>query len=367
MSNKFTMKLFIPAILSVMMASTSCKKDAPFIKPYTVPPTYNFSIIDSSATARIIMWQSINNYLATAPAAQLNQPMLDSLWLNNDSTFTPQIVNNYIYTNNILNRLTVNLASAVANADSIKNLADSVILLSGSNNTPGAKGIAGWQMAGAKLLFDARGVEMYEVFDKAMMGVLAMRNTINSLTAATTADNNTANENGSTAMQQSWDVAYNYVGLPKDYDAGFNYNAQPVKADRPLGIAALFARPAGDSIYAAFRRSRAAIASFDYRIRDIDKKIIERNIEKTLGAVAISYLDAIPVAIGQAQKLHLLSQAYGIIWGLQSRPETSTLSADAFGILRQIFKENFYDLIADVALTKINSAKNILVDVYGAP
>ena len=82
------MKLFYIAFV-LCAGIFSCVKNDPFIKPYTVPATYDFEDTDSTSKAALIMVYGIKNYLATGVNGTLKGAIADSLWDNTDSTLLP--------------------------------------------------------------------------------------------------------------------------------------------------------------------------------------------------------------------------------------------------------------------------------------
>lgn len=337
----------------------SCVKNEPFMQSYMVPAVYNYNSKDSSVLARIIMMHGIENYLATSVSNQLNQAILDSLWNNKDSTFTQAMVPGYLYSHTILNRMiTTKLPDATTNPDSMKILADSVVYLSQFNGRDAGNGVAGvLGSAAGKYLFDARGVEFKEVWVKAMLGAMCMADAMANLYV-------TPGE----ASAAAWDVSYRYTGLPENYDPSFDYTVAPLKADRPLAIAGLFAGAkafrGGARVYEEFRRGKASVLAGDRRVSNPSADTLKIYIEKTIAGAAIDALDNAKQTTNLATKLHSLSQAYGLVRALNYGSQLSPLTPADYLTLRAIFKINFYTLALDNSYVKINEARNILSTAF---
>ncbi|MFT4094792.1 MAG: DUF4856 domain-containing protein [Niabella sp.] len=352
------MKFITGIICCFTVLLFSCVKNEELISAYTVPATYSYTNSDSSAKASVIMMCAMQNYLNTSVSTTISQAVVDSLWNNDSEPFTSQMVTNFLYVDTILNNMTsVYLSSLTSNADSIKAFADSAVDNSVYYNVAGSEGVTGWQTqsdnASTKRLFNAEGKEYSEIWYQAMLGAMAMYNTFNELTGTAT----------------YWNMAYDYIGLPQNYDPTYDYTATPVPADRPLGIAALFA-DAGKTINAGYlvdkelRTGRAAIDAGDSRVYNIAIDTITIVIEKTVALAAVSAFNSAIESTDIASKLHYLSQAYGLVIALNNR-STSYLTSTNYWLLREIMDGDFYTLIADSAAEDITEARDIIADAYG--
>ncbi|MCH5599279.1 DUF4856 domain-containing protein [Niabella ginsengisoli] len=139
-----------------------------------------------------------------------------------------------------------------------------------------------------------------------------------------------------------------------------------MRADRPLGIAAyLGATGAGAKVYEEFRRGRSAIGAGDGRISGISLNIILLNIETTLAATAVNFLDDAKEFTDVPSKLNALSKAYGLVIGLENRALSDLLTSENYNAIRNVFKDRFYTLVQDASYTKINTARSLLAGAYG--
>lgn len=350
------------AIVVGCLSIISCVKNEPFIAPYSVPKTYDFDNKDSATKARMIMLYGLKNYLLSGVNKQLDGALADSLWQNKDSSFTEEMVPDYVYSHHILNRMSsINLANDTENPDSLKAFIESAVNVSASYNVAGSNGVAGWQMlstpTSSKRLFNSRGVEYIEVWEKAMLGSMALVS-INYYLI-----------NAGTTNSGYWDLAYNYSGLPKDYDPSFNYDLPPLKADRPLGVGALFSNPSliqiGTKIFEDFKRGRVAMNAFDNRMVNIAKDSLLINIEKAFALSAITYLNAAMNGGNTADKLYTLSQAMGTIIALKYRLTEDLLDEPTYWMLRGKMDTSFYTLIQEPGFTTIKQVRDALATSYG--
>ncbi|MCH5721068.1 hypothetical protein [Niabella hibiscisoli] len=358
---KLHFKLFLIAFATLI--SVSCVKNTPFLDAYSVPPVFNQESNDSTALARVIMAHGLANYLSNSVIETIDTAIVDSLWLNRGRQFTSSMVPDFVYDETMLNNMVgrISLASNTGDADSLKGLADSVAILSRFFNVPAANGTAGVRTQNTpvsqKRLFNENGMEMQEVWFNTMLGANFMQNAFGNL----------AGPGQSVAL--AWDVAYNYMGFPVNYDPELDYYAGMARRNRPLGIAALFAGvknlDAGAKIYEEFRRAKAAATAGDARVNAISITTIVGYTEVTLAQSALFALDSVKQIADPVAKLHYLSKAHGLIRALKYRNSgVSPLSVEVYQQVRAIMKENFYTLTQDASYTKISQAASLLFNAY---
>ncbi|MBS1661436.1 MAG: DUF4856 domain-containing protein [Bacteroidetes bacterium] len=359
--NLLTFSLFA----GVTAFSVSCKKDDK-IPEYAVPTTYSFDNVEyKESGARISMWVGYTGILGKSNVRQLSQDTVNNLWNNTGKSFTTETANTIPYTFDVLNNLTYNLAGKAADAALLKSYADSMVVVSKFYNTTGSRGVAG--KIGTRI-FNYTGVEFNQLVAKGLMGSLVLSNVSSLLDAAKSADNNTVVAGQGTAMQHNWDLAFGYIGIPKDYDSGKVYTN--TTADRPLAVGGYFGErgkyiKSGGTVFEAFRKGRAAIGAKDYAVRDAAAATIKEFVEKTLAAGAYYYFGAAQTQNDLSAKFHGLSEGAGFIVGLKYRPSTSKLTEANYQILLGIAKSDFYALADDAANTKLKQAQSILTAAYG--
>jgi hypothetical protein len=351
---------------SVLIASvSSCNKDddAP---QYTVPTTYTFDNVEyKESGARVSMWVGYTGILGRSNVRQLSQDTINNLWTNTKTSFTAETAAGIPYTHDVLNTLAFSLATKTTDAATFKTLADSMVKISQYYNTPASKGVAG--KIGTRI-FNYSGLEFNQAVAKGLMGALQLSNINSIFDKIATDDNNTVVPGSGTAMQHNWDLAFGYVGIPKDYDSGKAYtNAMP---DRPFAVGGYFAErgkyiQAGGKVFEAFRKGRAAIVAKDYAGRDQAIATIREYIEKTIAAAAYYYITAAQTQAELSAKFHGLSEGYGFALALKYRAANSKLTAANYQALLDIMNTNFYTLAEDASNTKLKQAQAIFTTAYG--
>jgi len=366
MTNFRILKPFQPAIsfasiLLVLMAfsgTSSCVKNTPFKDPFSVPSSYHFESTDSSAKAKVIMMKAMENYLSTANSGVLDTLLIDSLWQNKNNSFTPTMAPDFLYSAAILNNMkTIGLMGSTNSVNELMIFADSLYIASKSYSINATNGTAGFLQSGAsKYLVSRSGRAYKEIWANAMIGGLAMSNVSSLFMGA----------NGIDPLN----LAYDFMGLPRGYDPGTNYDTPPVKADRPLGIASLFAitdtgKQMAAKIYEEFRRAGAALKAGNSDIAGGPMVLIRDYTDKAIAAALISYLDNVKKSSDKGIQLHNLSMAYGLVWAMQFRLVQGALTNQDYNALRVVMDTNFYTLIQESGFTKINQVRNAFANAYG--
>jgi hypothetical protein len=358
----------ILAAISVSVLAASCDKDNDSIPDYTVPDTYNFSNVEfAEGTTAVNMFQGFTFYLGRGATRQLSQDTVNFLWNNTNNAFTAEMASNLPNTPAQLNASTINLAAQTTDAALIKIIADSMVKVSQFFNTAGGEGKAGKQ--GSRLLNYA-GYEFNQGVTKGLMGALQFVKINQHLDASVSADNNTVVPGKGTAMEHEWDLAFGYVGIPKDYDSGKVYVSTDVT--RPLALGGYFAErgkfiKSGGTVFEAFRKGRAAIGAKDYKGRDAAIATIKEYIEKTMAAACYYYITHPQAITDKPSQLHELSEGRSFLIALKYRPATAKLTAANYTTLLGIISvdQNAYGLINDASYTKLKQAQQILTTTYG--
>ncbi|GAO44862.1 hypothetical protein FPE01S_04_01050 [Flavihumibacter petaseus NBRC 106054] len=355
-------------VSGALLTLSSCSSDdGPVTPDYTVPATYDFAQVNNTdAVARVSMWAGFTSWLGKGASRELNSDTANYLWNNTNTAFTAEIAGNLPYKYDALNTMTISLATEVADATQFKAYADSMVNLSEFYATPAAPGIAG--KIGNRLV-NHSGLEFNQAVAKGLMGALVLKNVYQLLDKVPT-DDNTLTSGAPSEMQQDWDLAFGYIGVPKNYDTAFNYSTAPVPADRPLAIGGYFGErgkyiQAGGRVFEAFRTGRAAIGAKDYSTRDQAISTIKEYTEKTLAAAAYYYLTASQTQSDLAAKFHSLSEGYGFVLALKYRAAGSKLTATQYTRLKEILETPFYDLAADANNTDLKEAAQIFTTAYG--
>ncbi|OOQ61757.1 DUF4856 domain-containing protein [Mucilaginibacter pedocola] len=367
MKKVFT-KAFLFSLTGSLLALTACKKDknttpeGETILPYTVPTTYNFTgAAYLKANQRVRMGAELNSFLGTANntviTAQKANDMLDN--------------KNNVFADATLNTSGVTLVEKTAEADYFRGHFATQATNSNSNTVAATNGTAGIYTSGTtKRLVGATGLESNQAVAKGMMGALYFKEAMTLLTNVSTLDNKTVADGG-TAMTRAWDEAFGNLGVPIDYD--FNKTYANTDANRPLLWGGYLAErgkaiQAGEIIFGAFLKGRAAIGSRDYAVVKAQAEIIQDKWEQLNAAAALEY-STIPtnsVNVGNfATQFHALSEGFGFIHSLKYRSTRSKLNAADYATLKAIFDTNFYTLINEAGFTKLVQAQTILKATYG--
>lgn len=355
------------AALASSLFIISCNKEDNPIPEYTVPTSYNFDNVDyTEASGRVAQWAGFTAYLGKSTSRQLSQDTVNLLWNNTGSAFTAEIASNLSFTPAQLNGQGFNLASKTADAIVIKTFADSMVNVSQYYNSPAAPGVPG--KIGSNRIFNYTGLEFNQAVAKGLMGAMVLNQIFTHLDKTVSDDNNTVTPGQGTAMQHDWDLAFGYLGIPKDYDTSKSYaNTDPA---RPLALGGYLKErgqyiKAGGIVFDAFLKGRAAIGAKDYAVRDQAIATIKDILEKTLAAAAYAYVTLPQSSTDLAAKFHNISEGFGFIVALKYRPANSKLSAANYQILQGILQTDFYVLHADAANTKLKQAQSVLSTAYG--
>lgn len=359
--------LYLLSATVLFVSTTSCNKDDnDTITPYTVPDTYTFDNTEyKEAAARISMWVGYTGLLGKSNVRQLSQDTVNNLWNNTNNSFTAETAAGIPYTYDVLNTLSYNLAGKTADAVAFKALADSMVKVSQYYNTTASKGVAG--KIGNRI-FNYTGLEFNQAVAKGLMGALTLSNVNSILDKIPTDDNNTVVAGSGTAMQHNWDLAFGYVGIPKNYDSAKAYTSADV--DRPFALGGYFRERGrylkiGGTVFEAFRKGRAAIAAKDYAVRNQAIATIKEYLEKMIAAAGYYYITAAQTQTELSAKFHGLSEGYGFVLALKYRAANSQLTAANYQTLLDIIKTDFYTLAEDASNTKLKQAQAILTNAYG--
>lgn len=349
-----------------VLSLASCKKDKveEVIAPYDVPKTYNFSDAKySSSTSRVRMWLEQNTYAGTGNtgAAALSATKANDFWNNTNNPFTDAT----------LNTSGVNIAGKITDGPTFKAYFDGLVTTSQSlGATVASNGTAGFvnRTATGKIAVDAKGVEYTQAIAKGLMGSLLFKQAVDLLITVKT-------DATIELQKQHFDEAFGYLAVPVNYDPNITYaNTLPV-AERPLAWGGYLAErgkdiKAGEIIFNAFLKGRAAIGAKDVKVRDEQINIILEKWEQLAAAAALAYVTSPTtgdVGLGALPgvKLHALSEGWGFIATFKYRPATSKLTAANFAKLNDIINTSFYTLLNEPGYPKLVEAQGILKATYG--
>lgn len=364
--------LKVTALLMLGGYITSCKKDNSNDPPreYVVPSSYNFENASFEETSQAVnMLIGFQTYLSKATSRELSQDTVNYLWNNTNDAFKADYVSNLAYSPDQLNSFSgVKLSGLTKNAETFKKYADSMVTISTYRNDVAEQGKPG-KVNNTTRLVNYSGLEFNQLVAKGLMGALQLDKVFENLDKTASADNNT-NVSGKnyTAMQHAWDLAFGYVGIPKDYDSSKAY--ANTETSRPLAVGGYFrerARPigAGGAVFGAFLKGRAAIDNKDYSARDAAITTIKEYLEKTLAVSAYAYLNLSKTRSDDAARFHDYSEAYGFTIALGYRAANSKLTTADYQKLVDILKMDYWELKKTENATKVDEAINVLKTTYG--
>lgn len=197
-------------------------------------------------------------------------------------------------------------------------------------------GKGGYVKSGSKTRYvNAKGLEMNQVVNKALIGALLADQINNNYTSAAKLDAVKADHEAGkadkdgvayTTMEHNWDEGYGYLyGTSADKA---NPNATIGKDD--IFLNKYTGKVDGDAdfkgvaqkIFDAFKKGRAAIVAKKYDVRNEQASIIRENVSKVIAVRAVHYLlkgkaAASATTVNYATLFHDLSEAYGFVYSLQ--------------------------------------------------
>lgn len=364
MKNRVYSLLLSTALVAAVFTLPACQDDPEIGNTtpkfnYTVPTTYNFSNVNyRNQQIRIIM---MSEFVAEARKAHaqgvvVNGDKLKNMLSNLNNPFAADSVNTS----------GVKLEDKIAGTEiaEFKAMIDSAVAAS-KNTMPAVNGRSGLIANSADpskvYLVNSNGLEFKEYFDKTLMGALAHYQ-ISSIYLSedkigNTVDNVNVVVGKGTTMEHSWDEAFGYFAVSKEFPTnktGIAFISKYADGrDALLGV--------NKKIMDAYLTGRAAISNKDYATRDAQAKIIREQIELVFVATAIHYLnEALKNLANDGVRCHVLSEAIGCIKGLKYNPITKTDFAKINEICGQI-GNNFHT----VTEAGIKQAKAQLVEIYG--
>ena len=218
-----------------------------------------------------------------------------------------------------------------------------VVVPAVNNNITASSGVAGSYTDAdppRTVKVNSKGFELNQIFSKGLIGALQVDQIVNKYLAFSTLDGARQDheddvysytypgqtEPSITKMEHYWDEGFGYLqGLDNQFASGLgdpstgrdtaNLNYYLNKVNNQTNEAGIT-----DRIYKAFTIGRAAITAKDYDERDRQATIIVSELSKVIGYKAEYYLRNAAEDIengDMAAALHALSEAYGLILGLQ--------------------------------------------------
>lgn len=302
----------------------------------TVTTPYTTSFRDASGTStvdlgaaatRLDMFTELNNYMATVATAvttptpaPLDAAKLGNLYRNINNPFTAPALN----TSGLHLRERTAVSFEAANkAEAVRTYIDgqlaALATASQSVANTATRGNAGRL---GRYLVDARGFEVNQVIQKALIGALVLDQIGNVLLGANSlaADNRqVVTGKPYSEREHNWDLAYAYMTKNPTMTTLAPSTAPPT-APRERFLAGYLNEkndPASPGVYLAFLKGRAAIVNNDDAMLRTQVDIIRTELEKTIAKSAVSYLASWKSNAAPDVKAHALGEAVGFVYSLQ--------------------------------------------------
>ena len=336
----------------------------------TSPYTTHFKDANGAATValgaaatRFDMFSELNSYMATvavatpATPATLDLTRLRNLYTNANAPFAAPALNTSGVQLRDKTAASFSDASATTVRDYIDGQLANLATASQSVNqtaTPGNAGRLG------RYLVDARGFELNQVIQKALLGALLLDQIGNVLLA----NSSLAADNGKVVegklyseREHNWDMAYGYLTT----NAIMTTDIALMPRERFLaGYLNEKNGPASPGVYLAFLKGRAAIVNNDEATLRAQADIIRTELERTIAKSAVSYLMNWKAAAAADIKAHALGEGIGFVYSLRFCTKAGADTAWADSVLNGLTSgtQGAWSLTntqADAAIAAINT------------
>ena len=336
----------------------------------TSPYTTHFKDANGAATValgaaatRFDMFSELNSYMATvavatsATPATLDLIRLRNLYTNANAPFAAPALNTSGVQLRDKTAASFSDASATTVRDYIDGQLANLATASQSVNqtaTPGNAGRLG------RYLVDARGFELNQVIQKALLGALLLDQIGNVLltNSSLAADNGKMVEGKLySEREHNWDMAYGYLTT----NAIMTTDIALMPRERFLaGYLNEKNGPASPGVYLAFLKGRAAIVNNDEATLRAQADIIRTELERTIAKSAVSYLMNWKAAAAADIKAHALGEGIGFVYSLRFCTKVGADTAWADSVLNGLTSgtQGAWSLTntqADAAIAAINT------------
>ena len=336
----------------------------------TSPYTTHFKDANGAATValgaaatRFDMFSELNSYMATvavatpATPATLDLTRLRNLYTNANAPFAAPALNTSGVQLRDKTAASFSDASATTVRDYIDGQLANLATASQSVNlmaTPGNAGRLG------RYLVDARGFELNQVIQKALLGALLLDQIGNVLltNSSLAADNGKVVEGKLySEREHNWDMAYGYLTT----NAIMTTDIALMPRERFLaGYLNEKNGSASPGVYLAFLKGRAAIVNNDEATLRAQADIIRTELERTIAKSAVSYLMNWKAAAAADIKAHALGEGIGFVYSLRFCTKAGADTAWADSVLNGLTSgtQGAWSLTntqADAAIAAINT------------
>jgi hypothetical protein len=341
---------------AVAVLLIGCGTDSSSENEDQLPTTYTFENVSySGQITRIEMLDELVSLgkSGNASGTEVSATALKNKFANAETPFE----------NAELNESTKQLASKTFELDLplFEGWMDSLALISQSTEA-GEAGVAGVVTSsnGEKnYLQDANGREYIQLIAKGLMGATlyyqAVSNYLNPDDGiAKTVDNVEVTEGKGTDLAHHWDEAYGYFAGSTEFPAeeGKYWGAYAQELDEQLGSVS--------TILNAFIKGRAAIDKDNRETMLAAAEEVKAEWDRLIAGCAVHYINKGLANIGDdALRNHALSEGYAFALSIKYNADMKISSANLDKVLAN-FGDDFYN----VNPTKLNEAKDLLVEAY---
>jgi hypothetical protein len=345
------------AILGLSTILFSCKSTTEVVAPTAnVPTTYNFSTFQANSTLASVALAMMTDLINETETGNTKSVSVSST----------SLINKFRNTNTPFNNAGLNTVVGISLKELTSNDLQAQIetyLLgietASLSNTDGANSVAGVVVsnAGSKKLYDAKGVALYELAEKGLMGALQYYQ----ITSVYLSENKIGSSVSTAERQKNWDLAFGFLGVDISFPS-------TTTSKRPFWAEYLATNSAKldnntSKIMNAYLQGRAAIDLGDNVTISTSASIIKTELEKTAVSMALTYLNRANAAIlskDNGRKLGSLSESKGFFTILKYSP-TKKITDTQYNEINELFGDNNWN----TSSSTISNIVSKLSGIYG--
>ncbi|MCU0416954.1 MAG: DUF4856 domain-containing protein [Cytophagaceae bacterium] len=336
-------KIKIVGCMALVALAISCKEGEigpPPVPSYSFPSTYNFADTTSGFAKGDTVFLMLSELNGKMNAVKTVGTTLDDVSMKNmltGSGFTNVALTNASFDleDLITTSTDVTVPGISLSGLDVLNIAIDSLKLSANPSATGAAPVTGTigtagvvetvpvppATSGSKYVINKYGMEYQQLVDKGQMGSLIYYQLTNKLMDVSSTGSGVSQAD----KIKNWDFAFKLVGIPSTYSSLLNSgltNPQIRSRMRYFGAYAFDRKNdsklpnAIGTIYNAFIAGRVAINNNDQALLDIQKAIIQQELEKVWAATMVKYIDDANTT-DQAKRNHALSELIAFIKGFQ--------------------------------------------------
>ena len=335
-------------------------------KPISVPSTYSFlrdgksTVNFEGQTQRMDMLSEWLEYIKTAntPGIALSAEKMKDYFANTNSPFAKASLNSI--DKRLKDKVVVDNSSTAFDFNAIIDSLAAISSRTKAGEFTGKKDTAGVIQSGTKqYLFDENGVELKELIEKGIMSAVFLYQISHGYLGVEKMNvENTNLESGQnySKMEHHWDEAFGYFSEAIDFPTTGTSRFWGKYCNGRNGVLGT-----NKTLMDAFLTGRTAIVNKDYAKRDEQIIIINKTLAMVAAGTAIHYINGAKKDIADdALRNHQLSEALGLIKGLQYIKGNSMSSAEVRQILSYLGGGNHYL----VSPTDLDNAVTLIANKY---